>query len=454
MSEHHEQPMTDAKQASESGDSKLSAERQTELKTAYEANLAAGRAPYAEVRFMTRNELEWVMHERDWPLKTPNTIPPENPANLSQSVLRSLDLAGIFLQGANLSYTELSLTDLSGADLDYANLNSSRLYNTNLSDASLYNASLVDADLRESTKLIRATMNNVNLTRAKLDYAHLDNVKLWGANLTDAALSGAELPGANLERANLTRANLEYANLNEANLERANLNSANLEHADLGSANLRDAQMDAATVLVDSTLNMETLVADTQWNGTPLTRIRWDKLIRLGDERLAREAKTTRLPRETSSQLYEYAVRANRQLAVALRGQALNEQADRFAYRAQLCERVILRRQLRLPRYFGSLFLDLISGYGYKPVRSFITYAVVVLAFAAAYFSLGVGSDHALSWNEAIVISMTAFHGRGFFSSVFQPGDLQAAVAAVEAFIGLLIEIVFIATFTQRFFAR
>jgi hypothetical protein len=49
---------------------------------------------------------------------------------------------------------------------------------------------------------------------------------------------------------------------------------------------------------------------------------------------------------------------------------------------------------------------------------------------------------------------MTAFHGRGFFSSVFQPGAIQAAVAAVEAFIGLLIEIVVIATFTQRYFAR
>ncbi len=31
---------------------------------------------------------------------------------------------------------------------------------------------------------------------------------------------------------------------------------------------------------------------------------------------------------------------------------------------------------------------------------------------------------------------MTAFRRRGFVSSVFQPGDLQAAVAAVEAFIG------------------
>ena len=51
-------------------------------------------------------------------------------------------------------------------------------------------------------------------------------------------------------------------------------------------------------------------------------------------------------------------------------------------------------------------------------------------------------------------ITAARFHGRGFFSAVFQPGDLQAAVAAVEAFIGLLIEIVLIATFTQRFFAR
>jgi hypothetical protein len=49
---------------------------------------------------------------------------------------------------------------------------------------------------------------------------------------------------------------------------------------------------------------------------------------------------------------------------------------------------------------------------------------------------------------------LTAFHGPGFFVAVFQPGDLQAAVAVVEAFIGLLIEIVLIATFTQRFFAQ
>jgi hypothetical protein len=56
--------------------------------------------------------------------------------------------------------------------------------------------------------------------------------------------------------------------------------------------------------------------------------------------------------------------------------------------------------------------------------------------------------------NEALAVSMTAFDGRRFFKAVFQPGDLLAMVAAVEAFIGLLIEIVLIATFTQRSFVR
>jgi hypothetical protein len=105
-------------------------------------------------------------------------------------------------------------------------------------------------------------------------------------------------------------------------------------------------------------------------------------------------------------------------------------------------------------RAFGSWLLDLVAGYGYRPIRSLIAYVLIICAFAAAYLALGDANGQTLTWNEAIVISMTAFHGRGFFSAVFQPGDLQAAVAAVEGFIGLLIEIVLIATFTQRFFAR
>ncbi|HKV83509.1 MAG TPA: hypothetical protein VJN88_03065, partial [Ktedonobacterales bacterium] len=57
----------------------------------------------------------------------------------------------------------------------------------------------------------------------------------------------------------------------------------------------------------------------------------------------------------------------------------------------------------------------------------------------------------------AVVFSVTSFHGRGFFPGG-RPGhsltldDPVTVLAAAEAIIGLLIEISFIATFTQRFF--
>jgi hypothetical protein len=69
---------------------------------------------------------------------------------------------------------------------------------------------------------------------------------------------------------------------------------------------------------------------------------------------------------------------------------------------------------------------------------------------------LGFGSADAItSPLAAFVFSVTSFHGRGFF-----PGEGLAlddpitVLAALEAIVGLFIEISFIATFTQRFFAR
>jgi len=59
-----------------------------------------------------------------------------------------------------------------------------------------------------------------------------------------------------------------------------------------------------------------------------------------------------------------------------------------------------------------------------------------------------------LGWDEALVLSVSSFHGRSFFSQDIMLGDTYARLAAAEAVIGLVIEISFIATFTQRFFGR
>jgi hypothetical protein len=53
---------------------------------------------------------------------------------------------------------------------------------------------------------------------------------------------------------------------------------------------------------------------------------------------------------------------------------------------------------------------------------------------------------------EAAVFSLTSFHGRGFFPGGLSLDDPVTVLAALEAVIGLFIEISFIATFTQRCF--
>jgi uncharacterized protein YjbI with pentapeptide repeats len=335
----------------------------------------------------------------------------------------------------------------------------------------------LEKDRRQGLDLRGADLRNASLTALPLarllgGLTHPERMTSTHVQRHSAAvqLAGANLDRAHLEQAELGRVRLDGVNFEFAQMQQADLGGAHLEHASLRGANLAGAYLrrvfvDEATnldgmIIGDRTLGFITIV-DANWGDVNLSPIAWADVPMLGDEERARKSSTTddagkrhRKDRTKRIRDYEDATRANRQLAQALRAQGLNEYADRFAYRAQVLQRGVLRRQGNLLRYIGSLFLWFIAGYGYRPMRSFAAYALVVLAFATTYFALGGASGHALSWNEAIVISMTAFHGRGFFSTVFQPSDLQAGVAAVEAFVGLLIEIVFIATFTNRFFAR
>jgi uncharacterized protein YjbI with pentapeptide repeats len=347
--------------------------------------------------------------------------------------LERADLHGAHLEGAILRHAHLEETLFGEGHLEGANFMAASLERANFTQAHLEGANLWGAHLEG------AYFRWARVKRAKFAEAHLE-----GAYLGDTDLEGADLSLAHLEDANLSGSHLEDVNLSGSHLEDANLSGSHLEGADLSRA-----WLDGKTMLSIATFDVKTRLGDMQWSGVGvvnLTQTNWGKTPRLGDERgVSLRADVWK---------HEAAVRAYRQVATQLRAQGMNDFADRYLYRAQVLQRRLLLRRFRVPQYLGSLFLDLVSGYGYRPVRSLIAYILVILGFAAAYFALGGANGQTLSWNEALVISMTAFHGRGFFSAVFQPGDLQAAVAAVEAFIGLLIEIVLIATFTQRFFAR
>ena len=303
-----------------------------------------------------------------------------------------------------------------------------------------------------------------------LDGANLRQSHLEGAILYNASVRGVALQGAFLQNAKARWAGMEGSRMRGAHLEGADLRSAHLEGNTLADAcldgtDLRSAFFDAASTLTTLGSKENTaLVFEVRWGGVDLAHVDWSQVNTLGDERIAKKQAKKDLQLEGLHQ----AVRAYRKLAVELQGQGLNEEAAHFAYRAQVLQKSVRRFQILQPEmrrrqrlqalgaWLFSWFLFLLAGYGYKPVRCFFAYLIVITGFALSYYLLGLSDAglHHLAWNEAFVVSMAAFHGRGFFADQFHPGDPQAFVAAFEALIGLLIEITLIATLTRRLFGQ
>ena len=266
---------------------------------------------------------------------------------------------------------------------------------------------------------------------------YLSALNLTGATLSDANLTDAYLPGANL-----TGAFLRNANLTGANLLAANLTGAFLRNANLSSADLTLVRMSVETDLTDTIFTHTTRLADVIWNGVPLARTGWKTLPVVGDETHAE---------------YEEAVRAYRLLAVTLRSQGLNEHADRYAYRAQLMQRVVLRRQKKISAYVFSLFLAVLTGYGYRLWRILAAYVLVVALFAGLFWLAGFSAHGTVyRFDVAAQISLNAIHGRVFFAPQSQFGldTVQSWIATAESIVGIVIEGLFVAVLIQRLFSR
>jgi hypothetical protein len=357
---------------------------------------------------LTRGDVEWLLatHESEGAL---GPVDPNEPKLRDREGLdlRGSDLEGVNLSGLPLAALRAGLTqdesDIWGRDPSHA----------------------------AAARLAGAQLRFTHLERACLSRARLEGANLEGALLMGADLSGAHCEGVLLKRANLSGAYLRGASFNE----RSNLNELLLQDATYGPARM----------------------VDIRWSGTNLAVMDWEHVTRLGEEeRAAHTSRATRATRAGLLKRYSAAVRAYRQLASMLRAQGLNEDADRFAYRAQKLQATVLWLKRQPLRWLGSSLLDLVAGYGYHPLRSLLTYLLVIGGFATAYFAIGQSVTPPLNGLDALIFSLTSFHGRGFSPG---PASLTlhsplAILAALEAVVGLLIEIIFIATFTQRFFSH
>jgi uncharacterized protein YjbI with pentapeptide repeats len=368
-------------------------------------DIAQGVYPFKEIK-LSRADVEWLLatHEGgrgpvDW-------------SDMSQRQREGLDL-----RGANLCYVDLQ------------NLPLTR---------------------------IRGGITQEEWFNLTYEQYHMGLMLLEKAKLSRTHLEGAILHGVRLEKARLYDTYLENADLSWAHLEGSLLNETHLAGADL-----RGVYFDSATHLSKAIFGDKqhgyVLLADAHWNDMNLSTVDWTQLKILGDEREARK------PKESDNKVkdkitrldeYESALRANRQLSNVLQAQGLDEAAVLFAYRAHKIKRIILRRQKKFGQYFFSVLLDTLAGYGYLPLRSIFWYLAIIFAFALAYYGFG----HLSLWPpDAFVYSLTSFHGRGFFPGLEGVHSLHNPLimfAAIEAVVGLFIEISFIATFTQRFFGK
>jgi hypothetical protein len=374
-----------------------SAVRKAELETAYEKQKDTD-APYKGVWIRTLGELQWIMRKRHW--------------------FGSMDITNLpdglpdGMERANLSGTDFEGTNLSGANLAGADLSEATLIRTNLSGAHLF--------------------FNTNLSNANLDHANLSKADCGLANFTDSRLNNT--------------------NLDDINLSQANLSGANLERASLKGTRLDRALMNAETILDGITLTPTTRVFGVRWNGVPLDAIDWKQAPRFGDEPTT-EALAKMKPQDRAT-AFRNAARAYHGLSVALRDQGLADVASTYRLRELVMERKAMRYERNYGGWFLNMLLGAVAGHGEKPGRAFVAYLGIVTSFAIIYWLvtnfLHSGAQP-LQWYEAVVLSVSPFHGRGFFTNTIQLGDPLAIVAAIEAMMGLFIELVFIATFSRRF---
>lgn len=443
----------------------------------YDSNIANGNAPYRWVRIRTREEVEWIMARRGW-VADPHVAADKRP-DFREAHFHNAQLAGVNLAGADLRGAFIRGANFRGADLRAADVSEDRdarvllflrsllslvrlaYFFTGLIAVAITLAVVSEAENRGrlvdplQKSLAHAAPQDVaiGVTILLAVWWYVCGIidafaVQWYPNLpplfvktdmTDAKLGDANLSYTNLDHADFTRANLEGADFFHASLQYATFDDVMWGNTNLGSANLTGARIESPDRLKDMRLD-----AHTRLDG-----VRWLTLLR----NMMRKSHTFPVRLRTWQEMST----SFRATSIGLRDTGYFTQASVFRQLERQVERRILLAEYHLVGWLGSWLLDTIAGYGERPGRIFRTYLVAVVAFATAYWSvtrLFPGTDpktSPLHWYEALVLSLSSFHGRGLFPTTLTLGDPVAIVAAVEAAVGLFIELILIATFSRRF---
>ncbi len=265
-------------------------------------------------------------------------------------------------------------------------------------------------------KLKRANLKGLNLVkRGKSQGYDLSGSDLYRANLTNAHLFNLTLTNGSIMKADLSGANIHCCNFNQSNLLGVKLIGARLDNLNVGN-----------------TIQQEQIGRQAEKAGD------LDKALDNFEQ---------------SEEIY-------RDLRKATEQQGLFEASGKFAHKE------LIMRRLQLPKYsmqrVTSKFVDLLCGYGEKPLNVISFSLSFIFICSLCYFALGVQSGNvitSLDFNHTLQQNFYDFISCLYFSVVtfttlgygdITPIGLSRVVAALEAFSGSFTLALFVVVFVKK----
>lgn len=272
--------------------------------------------------------------------------------------------------------------------------------------------------------------SNRSLEGIVLRYAQLEGIKLGGSKGLD--LSNADFFHANLKKARLTNVNLSDANLMKVDLSRSRMSQVKIQGANLMGLHLRGAKLD---------------------------KVDWGKAVLHEQHGLLAEEEGDE---DKAIQSYREALSVYQHL-----GRVYERNSDRRMASWLLLREMEVQRKMMTrgsAEWLWSTVVNLVCGYGEKPLRV-IGLALVLIVICAGLYSylgvfgvdldLGYISELSLAENiddfvDCLIYSATVFVSVGYS----EMSDLRGGriVASIESFVGGLVIAFFIALSLRKLF--
>jgi len=313
--------------------------------------------------------------------------------------------------------------------------NRANFYNVNFVKANLKNVLLNGANLKK-TNLYNANLHQIELEEVDLRFANLCDANLENAKMYEVNLQDAILSGTNLHKALLFIVNLKNARLTDSNLKEAYLWEVNFLGADLVGANLRDTDFDKKTNLHNVNLRNCRLDNSTLKNAY----MNLDKIVIQEKENDYLVAKDIYLL------LKNYFTR-----------EGMHDISGEYYYREKLMETKYNWKDKKYFKWIFNMFLNLVAGYGERPLQVLVWWAGIIFGYAAIYyFYNGIYvriANNIASYNpkflEALYFSIVTFTTLGFGDLAPKPGFFQI-FASFEALLGAIFMAMFIYVFARK----